>query len=179
MTQRLFVAIWLPDEVRSSLQSAIRPLPGDYPELRWQPPQRWHITLGFLGDRDPARTTERFGRIPTPPAAPLRLAGSGRFGPILWIGVDSAPWLAALAGSVHEVMGSRDRRFRGHVTIARARTGTGRREIGAAAGDLLDYRSPKWTPAEVTLVRSVTGPHPSYEVIARSPLTCDGSGRTA
>lgn len=178
VTQRLFVAIWLPEHVSSGLRSALEPLPTKYPELRWQPPNRWHITLAFLGDRDPARTATRFRQLRPPPAAPLSLAGSGRFGPILWVGVQAGPWLASLAHTVQELLGSEDRRFRGHVTVARARSAAGRRGIGGAARDLHSYRSTSWRPAEISLVRSITGPDPTYEVVSSTLLTCDGDAGT-
>ncbi len=174
MTERLFVAIWPTTEVRDAVQAALAPLPGRYPELRWQSPDRWHITVGFLGDRDPRRELNRFSRLEMPAAHPIQLEGSGRFGPVLWLGVRSGDWLAALAGSVHKVMRSPDRRFRGHVTIARSRSSIGARHVARAVTDLAEFQSPAWVPAEATLVRSNMGPQPSYEVIGRTPLTADG-----
>ena len=174
MTSRLFVAVWPSLEAVDALARALEPLSGAYPELRWQTPDRWHITLAFLGDRDEHRCVERFGRQPAAAAGALQLDGSGMFGPVLWIGVSDSGWLATVASQAQRGMGSDERRFRGHVTVARSRTATGRRQLARAAADLASFRSPPWIPDEVTLVRSTTGPRPSYEVIARTPLTSHG-----
>jgi len=171
MTARLFVAVWPSQPVVAALARALEPLSAAYPELRWQTPGRWHITLAFLGERDESRTVQRFARMPAAIAGTLRLDSSGQFGPVLWIGVPDSGWLTTLATRTQQHMATEERRFRGHLTVARARTATGRRQLAGAAKDLASFRSPLWTPQEVTLVRSTTGPHPSYEVIARTPLT--------
>lgn len=173
--ERLFVALWLPDAVRAELDTAVAALHARYPELRWQPAVRWHITLAFLGDRQPDRELRRFAAIPLVTPEPLELVGSGRFGPILWVGVNRAPWLARLAHGVQDTMHCQERRFQGHVTIARARTSPGRRQLARAATDLAGFRSPPWTPQHLTLVRSTTGPKPACEVISRTPLADAGS----
>jgi hypothetical protein len=54
--------------------------------------------------------------------------------------------------------------------VARARSVAARHELGSASADLAGFHSPDWTPSEVTLVRSTTGPTPTYEVVARTAL---------
>jgi len=174
VTSRLFVAIWPSPQAVAALAGVLEPLSSAYSQLRWQPPDRWHITLAFLGDRDEDRTVRRFAGIPAAEVGELHLDGSGMFGPVLWIGVSESGWLARMADQIQRGMHTDERRFRGHLTVARARTAAGRRELSRAAADLAPFRSPRWTPDEVTLVRSTTGPRPSYEVIARTPLTGHG-----
>ncbi|MCU0296846.1 MAG: hypothetical protein MUD05_12475 [Candidatus Nanopelagicales bacterium] len=81
MRERLFVALWLPDAVRAELDTALAALHARYPELRWQPPVRWHITLAFLGDREPDRELRRFATIPLVTPEPLEscVAGNDAF----------------------------------------------------------------------------------------------------
>ena len=95
-TDRMFVAIWPPDMVVKEVTAAIPP---DATELRWQPAHRWHITLGFLGDRSARKELGPFETLQMPEAAPLRLDGAGTFGPVLWLGVDGE-WLTDLARTV-------------------------------------------------------------------------------
>jgi 2'-5' RNA ligase len=168
---RLFVALWPPQDVIDSLTGALRVARSHGDELHWQPPDRWHITVGFLGDRDEDDEVARFPTLARPVPAPVRLAGSGHFGRVLWVGVESARWLAELAQNAAHTLHAERRRFRGHITLARARTRDGDRQLTQVMSDLADFQSPEWTPLEVTLVRSALGPRPRYDVIARSPLT--------
>ena len=171
---RLFVALMLPHVVVERVDLALDPVRTGSAELRWQSPDRWHITLAFLGDRDVGSELARF-----PPSLPargetLRIEGSGHFGSVLWLGVTSPQWLIDLATEVQHVMRADRRQFRGHVTVARSRTREGDRELRTAVAALSRFASDPWMPDEVVLVRSVMGPKPMYEVIARSPLTVVG-----
>ncbi len=147
------------------------PAPRLHPALRWQPPERWHSTLAFLGPADPARATARIDRIPLAPARPVRLAGTGTFGPVLWIGVQHDGWLADLAQSVQQALRVVDGPYHPHVTIARGRGPEATTAAHGAAHALAGYRGPPWLPPAVTLVRSRTGPRPLYEVLSTWPLS--------
>jgi 2'-5' RNA ligase len=170
MSERLFVALWPPQHVVAMVDTAVRPVRAQHQQLKWQPPERWHITLAFLGERTSAKEIRRFGSIEPHAAEPVALHGSGRFGPVLWIGVECGLWLSDLARECQRVMDAADRRFHPHLTVARARSVAARHELGSASADLAGFHSPDWTPSEVTLVRSTTGPTPTYEVVARTAL---------
>ncbi|HRY08414.1 MAG: RNA 2',3'-cyclic phosphodiesterase [Actinobacteria bacterium] len=174
MTARLFVALWPPDDVVARAEKALAAVRHTDNELRWQSPDRWHITVGFLGDRDVGKEVDRFALVPLTPAEPVRLQGAGHFGPVLWLGVATSHWLSDQAAAVMATMRAERRRFRGHMTVARSRTRTGDRQVRAAVSALEGFQSPSWTPSELTLVLSTIGPRPAYEVIARSPLTAVG-----
>ncbi|MCB0922495.1 MAG: hypothetical protein KDC08_11875, partial [Actinobacteria bacterium] len=60
MKARLFVALMLPDMVVEQVDQALDPVRTGSAELRWQSPDRWHITLAFLGDRDVDSELARF-----------------------------------------------------------------------------------------------------------------------
>ncbi len=175
MRARLFVALWPPDHVTQALNDALAGPRWTYGDVKWQPPDRWHITVAFLGDRDTDAQTTRMSRIPTQPSEPMGLAGAGRFGSVLWVGVETGEWLDRLAATVSRVMHGEDRRFRGHLTVGRARSRSGQEQLAHVVSDLRGFRSAPWAPTELTLVRSVIGPHPLYEVISRSPLTPVGA----
>ncbi len=175
MRARLFVALWPPDHVTRALGDALAGPRQTYGDVKWQPPERWHITLAFLGDRDTDTQITRISRIPTQVSERMALAGAGRFGPVLWVGVETGEWLDGLAATVRRAMRGEDRRFRGHLTVGRARSRCGQEQLEQAMSDLRGFRSPRWAPRELTLVRSVIGPHPQYEVISRSPLTPVGA----
>jgi 2'-5' RNA ligase len=178
------VAVVPPAAALADLERAVAPLRGAPGAPRWTPPERWHLTLLFLGTvpdgRVPAVTAALAAAVaPTPPIA-LCLAGGGRFGSrrrpqVAWVGVggdtgalvDLADRLAAAARRLG--LPVEDRPYRPHLTLGRWRP----RE--PADGDLLDplagYRGPDWQVAEVLLVESRLGPQPRYTTVQRWPLS--------
>mgnify|MGYP006190164369 CR=1 FL=1 len=83
----LFSAIFPPDDVVDELHDALLPVRRAHPRLRWQHPARWHVTVRFFGEAEPADQLAGLDRVTAPV---LRLRGSGTFRQVLWIGVDGA-----------------------------------------------------------------------------------------
>jgi 2'-5' RNA ligase len=158
----------------------LRGCPG---EPRWITPDRWHLTLLFLGtvpaDRVPGLVEAAAPAVAAAPPMTLQMAGGGRFGSrrrpqVAWAGLDGdvAP-LVDLAGRLAEAARSlrlpvEDRPFRPHLTLGRWRPGQ------PADGDLperlADYRGPEWPVTEVRLLESRLGPKPTYETLASWPV---------
>ena len=152
-------------------------------EPRWTAPERWHLTLLFLGtvpaDVVPALVSKAAPAVADAPPMTLRLAGGGRFGSrrrpqVAWAGVDGdvAP-LVALAGRLADVARSlrlavEDRPYRPHLTLGRWRPG--RPADGDLVDRLADYRGPAWPVREVRLLESHLGPKPTYETLAAWPV---------
>jgi 2'-5' RNA ligase len=151
---RLFCAIWPPERVVAHLNKTFNSvaLP---PTLRPTPPRRWHITLCFYGnggdpDERAAFLEQQLANLPAPR---LRLAGSGTFPGVLWVGVrpvsaadrEVMRRLATASGAGH--------RFQAHVSIARWRLDLPS-PVPAMHEQLAAYRGPVWIPPEVSLVRS-------------------------
>jgi len=91
---RLFIAIDLPAELRSTVAGLCRGVAG----ARWVRHEQFHITLRFLGDTAEERLTdlrERLHQVAVPGFS-LRLKGAGVFPPpggrkparVLWLGLD-------------------------------------------------------------------------------------------
>jgi 2'-5' RNA ligase len=162
---RLFVAAWLPEEVRDALRSIPRPA---LSEVRWMPEDSWHVTLRFLGevaDPDPVAHSLRAevaGRGPTPAT---RDEVTTRLGSVLVVRVAGLDPLASLVRSATAHLGEAPRPdpFVGHVTVARA----GRRGVpDEVVGLALAAGPATWTVDEVSLVRSVTGDAgPRYDTL--------------
>ncbi|MEM6666044.1 MAG: RNA 2',3'-cyclic phosphodiesterase [Pseudomonadota bacterium] len=125
---RLFVALALPDAVRTRLSF----LRGGLPGARWIDPENFHITLRFIGDvdgdvaEDAAAALTRVDAEPFP----LTLTGLGSFGHgrphSIWAGVDPSTPLVALQDSIertlqHAGLAPDPRKFTPHVTLARLR----------------------------------------------------------
>lgn len=166
---RLFIAIFPNPAARSHLREWLddQDLPSG--GVRWQKPERWHLTLAFLGDRSLPNTLRRFRSLPLPPPEPVQLLGAGSFGAAVWIGVQHGAWLAHLARSCQLRLGVDDRRFRAHMTVAYAKHPRG--AAGEVAARLQAYSGALWTPTSVDLVQSTLGPTATYNTLDSRPLT--------
>jgi 2'-5' RNA ligase len=168
---RLFLAVHLPPEVTADLEARVSQVRPAYPDLRWVGPERWHLTLVFLGEvpeDELARLERRYARrLHGAEEMSVQLAGAGRFdGTALWVGVHGdREQLRTLVG--HLDPGGRP--YRPHLTVARARARRGT-DLRPPVEELRDYEGPAWTAATVHLVRSFLGPAPRYENIASWPL---------
>lgn len=180
---RLFTALWPSPEAVEHLTAAIDALEPErvaeatagLRKFRFTAAERWHLTLRFHGDdADPDRVTERLDRRMArlrvrPPR--LRLAGTGSFRGVLWIGVraDAEADERALRGLVRAAGGD-PHSFRAHLTVGRWAGGrTGR----ASVTDLLaGYSGPEWTADEITVVASdLREGAPRHTVVHRSTVT--------
>lgn len=173
MTARLFVAIWPDARARAELAQHLKPVRAEHDDVRWQSPERWHITLAFLGPTDPdkasTRLTQLVDRKPLPESEPLRLRGSGTFNTVIWAGVEHGPWLAELAG-VFRAAHIDDTPFRAHLTVGRIRGPQAAQRARAVAHRLAGIDGPPWTPRRFLLVASFGGPQPEYRVLRGWPL---------
>jgi 2'-5' RNA ligase len=120
---RLFVAVWPTGEVEAEVRSLPRKRQDG---ARFLPPERWHVTLRFLGEADPGVVAEALdAAVAVDPLPPTRL----RFGPAvdvlgerqLVVPVHGADELAAAVVAATADLGEDPprRRFVGHLTIAR------------------------------------------------------------
>ncbi|GAA2292658.1 RNA 2',3'-cyclic phosphodiesterase [Streptomyces kunmingensis] len=148
--------------------------------LRWTGRPGWHLTLAFYGDV-PQETvpelTERLARAArrTEPFE-LALRGGGQFGGrALWAGVSGETAALKHLADRAEAAGRKcglpgeHRRYRPHLTLARARTTT---DLTPYVTALDTFAGTPWTVARLALVRSnlpvsgVAGERPRYEQVA-------------
>lgn len=181
---RAFLAIALNESVRAVVASWQEEVRRQLPGFQWVEPGNLHLTLRFLGNTP----SNRLADIEKAAAAvgagigafSLELFGVGAFpgmdAPrVLWIGARENAALSALHGSLEEVLARlgwprESRRFRAHLTVARARDG---RRTGVAEC-LAPCRRRAWGTVEVTrftLYRSTLTPEgPIYTPLAEFPL---------
>jgi len=162
-----------------SLDTALAPVRELSGAPHWVPPERWHITLAFLGEVD-ADLVDRLattigtsltsvGGTPT-----ICLVGAGAFPDrgaprVLWAGVDGdTQRLSSLARRVRAA--ARRARvavprapFRPHLTVGRWRDGDPADR--SLAERLAEHRGPSFAVRRVALIRSHLGPRPAYEVL--------------
>jgi 2'-5' RNA ligase len=161
---RLFIGVVPPERVLDALDRLDRP---ERAGVRWTRRDQWHVTLRFLGEvADPDPVAAALS------AAPLRRC-EARIGPrveALGRHVICLPvaGLDELAGAVEEATAGfgqppDDRRFRGHLTLARVRRPSG------LAGPAFDDGFPV---ADVRLILSHQGEGgPRYEDLSVVPLS--------
>lgn len=179
---RLFAAVDPPAEARESLLAALGQARDE--QLRWVPPQQWHLTLAFYGEvAEPkveklqqgleraAERTTTFG---------MRLAGAGAFprqatkARVLWIGLDGE--VEAMRRVADRCAGAgrrariavEDRAFRPHLTLARARRDTV--DVTDTVAGLASYTSPWWQVTSLRLVHSTLGREVRHETLREFPL---------
>jgi len=185
---RCFVAVDVPPAVRAALARAQAALRDAAPkaDVRWTDPMQLHLTLKFLG-------AVPDGRVPSVSEAlevavggvrPIALAAGGlggfpslRSARVLWAGTaGGVEALTALAASVDDAMArlgfpAETRPFRAHLTLGRARSPRGGRELAAAIEAAGTPEFGSWTAAEVVLYQSRL--HPSGAVhtpVSHHPL---------
>ena len=184
---RLFVALLPPQEVLAELETAVAPLRPGWPWLRWAGPDRWHVTLAFLGEVSDARLDglrERLGRAASRhQAVQVRIGRGGAFpaaakARVLCAHIEGdAPALAGLGAlAASAAAGARragapppdeGRRYRPHVTLARSRQPA---DLSPLVETLSGFSGSAWTATRIELIRSFTGPQPRHESIGHWPL---------
>jgi 2'-5' RNA ligase len=130
---RLFIAMNFPEELRTHWLAQTAGLRGIAPNARWAPTAQMHLTLAFLGEQPESLVGSLLAAIDgittTSSRLSLAMQGVGAFpnwrrARVVWLGVEQAPALMALAESVVRAcrdlgMELEDRRFHPHITLGR------------------------------------------------------------
>jgi RNA 2',3'-cyclic 3'-phosphodiesterase len=157
---RCFVAVWPSPDVVSALTALPRPA---MERLRWTTESQWHVTLRFFGDLAPAEVTSATAALSAAASSlseqPTATGGPGtRFlgpGLVVWP-VDGLQTAAEAVERATAPIGQPvpDRRFYGHMTIARGRRGADLRP----ARHLLTSLAMSWPVTSLSLVQSELHP---------------------
>jgi 2'-5' RNA ligase len=129
---RLFIAIDLPDDVKTALGKITSASGID--GAKWVKPPQMHLTLRFNGDVDDVQRTaiqSALAQIQAP-AFETRLEGIGQFPPkgkprVLWVGMNAPPALTNLHRQISAAITAlglppEDHPFSPHITLARFKT---------------------------------------------------------
>src|SRR5262245_10230478 len=129
---RVFIAIDLPEDIRSQLAALQRELPTVTNSARWVPAESIHLTLKFIGEVNEKRREAIDEAMAGLTWKPFRVTVKGvgffpgtRSPRVFWAGLQ-APTMEALAEKIDSRMErlgfEREKRaFRAHVTLARAK----------------------------------------------------------
>lgn len=158
----LFSALVPPDDVVEEIAETLGD-PGD--DLRWEPPERWHVTLAYYGPDDlDTRAAWLADRLAGRAGVDVRLEKAATFPGVLWLtaaGRELTP-LALAAGAAAE-----PRPYVPHLTLARFP----REEPGLAERwhqRLSNFTSRSWTATEAVLMTSEREPGGSRYRVARA-----------
>lgn len=176
---RLFVAVDLPEEIRTEAADIAKTLQGG----RRVPQEQLHLTLRFIGEADDktlhavkAALKEILGH-----SFPLVLRGLGHFPPrglprVLWVGIEESVPLRELQRSVElALIGAgippEERRFSPHLTLARLKD-TPPGKVQALEQHNRDFRAGPFLVTEFHLYSStLTREGAIHTVAATYPLT--------
>ena len=179
--KRLFVGLQIPENVQQTLQQ----LPPDLMGALWKSPEKYHLTLSFIGnvDEPTAQEVERELSYVRFPAFYMALKEIGYFetGDIphhLWTGISPDKALRELQEKVanavrHAGADGQDKfKFHPHVTLAKL--------MGCGLSDVLHYieknnlyHSPEWQVSSFCLFESLSrenGEGKYYKVLREYPL---------
>jgi 2'-5' RNA ligase len=184
---RLFVALDIPEEVRSRLAETVHEVEGNIEGARWVKPENLHLTLKFIGYyehdklerlQDRVRDTVKRGA-----AFNVRFGQPGAFpsparARVLWIGLtegsEEAEKLGDKLNARLEKVGVKreSRAFAGHLTLARLKQprdcSTFLEHIGNRLRGLQDMA---FHVSEVVLYESILGPKgPTYNALEKIKL---------
>ena len=161
---RLFLAVWPSDDVVDELRALRRK---DQRGVRFVDPDRWHVTLRFLGEADPDEVGAAMDLAALPSA-------TARFGPAVDVvgeralvvpvaGLDDLA-AAVTAATAHLGEPPPRRRFVGHLTLARVKPHA---PMPPVLGAMVQA---EMEVDEVALVRSrLEADHARYDTVASWP----------
>ncbi len=164
---RLFVAVWPPEDVVAELTALGRK---DRRGVHFVHPERWHVTLRFLGECDPDAATTALDAAVLPAArARLGPAVDVMFDRVLVVPVAGVDELAAAVSAATADLGEPPRRrFTGHVSLARIDR-RNRDRLPDTVGAMVDA---SFDVEEVALVQSRRDHRGArYETLASWPVT--------
>jgi RNA 2',3'-cyclic 3'-phosphodiesterase len=170
---RLFIAIEIPDEIRSGLMEAQRRLKGSGVEASWPRPEGIHLTLKFMGDVPEEKIAEILKELrqAVEGTAPFRLevGGVGAFpglknARVAWIGLSGeTESLARLQVAVEHAMvrigmAREDRKFTPHLTLGRIKYIRSRDKWLEAVEEVKDIKLAGFDVVSISLMKSELKP---------------------
>lgn len=185
LNPRLFLAIAVPTELETQIETATRRVRKDFGEreieARWIPKENWHVTLVFIGESPLKDGITEAARRVAARSAPFHLdiRGFGAFpeessARVIWAGVQKARALLNLQGELEEELRGlgltlEDREYQPHLSLARLRNPKRVREF------IDSFRKKdfgKINVGELVLYQSIlAAPFPRYEPLERFALS--------
>jgi len=134
---RLFVALDIPEEIRTRLTEFVERVHALAPDARWAKPESLHVTLKFIGEVKEERLDAIRQTLTTIKARSfdVKFEGIGYFPPnksprVFWAGVHATNDLPELAAAIDQKLAPlgierEEKLYHPHLTLARAGSGPG------------------------------------------------------
>jgi RNA 2',3'-cyclic 3'-phosphodiesterase len=129
---RLFIAIEIPENIRTAFASLLRDFPALAPQLKWVRPENLHVTLKFLGETDPSKLgtlQNMLSGVRSSEPVNLEFRGLGFFPNekrprVFWAGMEASANLKTLAADIDQAVHNlgftlEERPYAPHLTLAR------------------------------------------------------------
>lgn len=186
---RTFIAIELPEEIKTSLARIQEALKQTGADVKWVKPENIHLTLKFLGERD-EKKIEKITAILEEVAKSknvfeANISSIGAFPRInsprvIWVGINKGSTeTKEIAEELEEktaLLGipKEDRPFSSHITIGRTRSDLNREELVQVMNDLASkfgQENLELRVTKITLFKSTLTPKgPVYEILKEGSL---------
>jgi RNA 2',3'-cyclic 3'-phosphodiesterase len=134
---RIFVGLDIDSEIRERITCFMEGVSGFAPDARWVRPESLHITLKFIGEKQPEAVEQIKWALTEvrEDVVEISFRGFGFFpnaksARVFWTGIESGPGLARLAGNVDSALNNlgvakEEHPYSPHLTLARAGSGSG------------------------------------------------------
>jgi 2'-5' RNA ligase len=168
---RLFIALEIPDTVRKKLATLQQQMCVENLDLRWVPPENFHVTLKFIGeatsDELEAIKAELRGVRPEGPVRAtfrgLGVTWNARRGGVFWVTMEVAETMKMLVAQINrrlERLGiaTEEREFLPHLTLARFKRPNALPAIRAAVAAHQGREFGSLLSEKLQLVESKLGP---------------------
>ena len=129
---RLFIAIEIPEHIRSAFASLLKEFRAFAPQLKWVRAENLHVTLKFLGETDPSKLDPLqnvLSAVRSTAPVNLEFRGLGFFPNekrprVLWAGMEASANLKTLAADIDQTVHRlgfplEERPYTPHLTLAR------------------------------------------------------------
>ena len=141
---RIFLAVTLPDEIKSALADVSRKLQTSGADFKWVRPENYHITVKFLGDVKPEILDAIIGCVKSAlqdiQAFSINISGTGSFmkhgAPcVIWVGMQQdSGQLGVLSDKIDDLLSTlgfekENRAFSAHITLGRVRSARGAEKL--------------------------------------------------
>lgn len=186
---RTFIAIELPEAIRTILSRLQDELKQTQADVKWVKPENIHLTLKFLGEieQDLVKKINSIldEIVQERSSFSLYLSNLGAFPKlqyprVIWIGITNDKAVIEIAKDIEKEMikiglPAESRPFSTHITLGRVRSGLNRRALIEKLEFLnknLSTPRPEFKVCSLTLFKSSLTPHgPIYEAISNCPLS--------